>query len=133
IDNGQSLVGRISWLLVPGPNRGDEWPQDPDDFEYELHLSLPRTRFVVTGPDLFECLMKLRRQYLDPQSWKIGCNGARENAWASGMLRTSGGGIDVYLLTGTTNRPPRLAPTFGPSPKRSVVSVERQLAYYEWW
>jgi len=27
--------------------------------------------------------------------------------------------------------PLRLAPTFGPAPKRSVVTVERQLAYYE--
>jgi hypothetical protein len=125
------LIGQVSWRVVSGPNRGDAWPHDPDDFEYELDLSLEGDQYTALGPDLFECLMTVRRQYLDPKSWRIACNGARENAWASGMLRSSGGGTDVYLLRGTTNGKLRVVPTFGRAPKRSVVTVERQVAYYQ--
>jgi hypothetical protein len=70
--------------------------------------------WVAEGPDLFEALRALRR-IVDPLGIRLGVNGARRDAWASGMQRDMGEGRVVYLLTeGETKRPPQVS-TLGPA------------------
>lgn len=52
------------------------------------------------------------------------CNGARRNAWASGMQRDMGRGRVVYLLD-DSRRPPSV-PTLGLAPAEQVVTVQEQ-------
>src|SRR5690242_11610742 len=82
---GDELLGNalLSWDLGnDGPNL------------YDLRVTLPSGEAIRRqGPELFECLFQLRRLSLDPRDIKLAVNGARLNAWASGMLREQGGGL----------------------------------------
>jgi len=50
---------------------------------------------AAEGSDWFECRLSLRL-LLEERGWRILCNGARVNAWPSGMSRDMGGAM-VYL------------------------------------
>jgi hypothetical protein len=52
--------------------------------------------WAAEGPDLFKALRALRR-ILDPLGIRLGVNGARRDAWASGMQCDMGEGRAVYL------------------------------------
>jgi hypothetical protein len=61
--------------------------------------------WAAEGPDLFKALRALRR-ILDPLGIRLGVNGARRDAWASGMQCDTGEGRVVYLLVeGQAGRP----------------------------
>jgi hypothetical protein len=61
------------------------------------------------GPDLFKALRALRR-LMDPLGIRLGVNGARRDAWASGMQSDMGEGRVVYLLKeGQTTRPEQVS------------------------
>jgi hypothetical protein len=84
------------------------------------------------GPDLFEALRMLRR-VLDPLGIRLAVNGARRDAWSSGMQRDMGEGRSVYLLTeGTSGRPPHVS-TLGPAPLPDVGTVAEQDEQYRRW
>ena len=53
--------------------------------------------WAAEGPDVFKALRALRR-ILDPLGIRLGVNGARRDAWASGMQCDMGEGRVVYLL-----------------------------------
>jgi hypothetical protein len=59
--------------------------------------SLDGQNWAAEGPDLFKTLRALRR-ILDPLGIRLGINGARRDAWASGMQCDIGEGRVVYLL-----------------------------------
>jgi hypothetical protein len=77
------------------------------------------------GPDLFKALRALRR-ILDPLGIRLGVNGARRDAWASGMQCDMGEGRVVYLLVeGEAGRPEQVS-TLGSTSISHVGTVDDQ-------
>ncbi|MCP3880461.1 MAG: hypothetical protein GY701_19040 [Sulfitobacter sp.] len=100
---------------------------------YRLSLQGPNGQQAMsTAPDLFECLLLLRDQ-TDQLGLRLGCNGARRDAWASSMARDMGSGLVVYLLgpvTADQPQPSQVA-TFDSTPLDEVVTVDEQRAWYQ--
>lgn len=71
---------------------------------------------------------------LDADQVRVGLNGARPNAWASGMAADMGQGRSVYLLppTWTEERPP-LVQTLGPAPLLEVGTRADQDRFQHAW
>jgi len=87
----------------------------------------------ATGGDVFDALMKLRLK-AEPDGVQVCCNGARRNAWSSGMQRDMGEGFSTYLLRlGEHHERPESVPTFAPAPAAEVTSVAEQVAFHEQW
>ena len=126
-------------LLAPD---GSRWPcmltlrQGRETFDRAMEFSseqLGEERFEAG--DWFDCLISLR-QWLEATGWRILCNGARVNAWPSGMARSMGGGGMVYLHPGEQRQMTGddLVRTFDEAPAELVVTVGEQLAYHQhWW
>jgi len=88
--------------------------------------------WAASGPDLFEALRNLRR-LIDPLGFRLALNGARRDAWASGMQRDMGEGRYVYLLEpGQTGRPEQVD-TLATAPIELIGSVAEQEAHYAHW
>lgn len=89
--------------------------------------------YAAAGPDMFEALVRLRRQ-LEPEGWAIAVQGARRDAYPSGMARDMGGGFRTYLL-----RPGRkasvsdLVDTLADAPVALLATVDEQRAFFEAW
>jgi hypothetical protein len=83
--------------------------------------------------DVFECLLTLRDD-VERTGVRLCCNGARRDAWASGMQRDMGRGTSVYLLADVPRgtRPPQVD-TLGSAPADAVVSVQEQRAWHSDW
>jgi len=107
----------------------------PTDRTWTLELDAPDGRsWSAQASDVFKCLLILRRQP-EPEAIRLCCNGARINAWASGMARDMGGGIQVYLVT-LRQRPSLddLVPTLYPAPLAEIApTVEAQEDFNETW
>lgn len=102
---------------------------------HELSLRSPTgAGWTASATDIFEALLRLRR-LLEPSEIRVLCNGARLNAWASGMARDMGGGWQVYLLTpGEPADRRSLVPTLGPAPLDSIAaSVGAQKQFFVNW
>lgn len=80
--------------------------------------------------DLFWALIDFRK-VVEPQGWRVLCNGARRDTWPSGMLADSTAGTKVYLLSGPKEKSGSLPilDTFGPAPRTEVVTVEDQIRW----
>jgi hypothetical protein len=90
------------------------------------------TSWAAGGPDLFKALRALRR-ILDPLGIRLGVNGARRDAWASGMQCDMGEGRVVYLLVeGQAGRPEQVS-TLGSTSISHVGTVDDQERQYERW
>ena len=53
--------------------------------------------YTATGPDMFEALVRLRRQ-LEPDGLMVAVQGSRRDTYPSGMARDMGGGMQVYIM-----------------------------------
>ena len=84
------------------------------------------------GPDLFEALRTLRAK-LDQEEILLGCNGARPNAWASGMQRDMGEGKTVYLCELERRGRPPEARALDAAPLDEVATVSEQDAFHARW
>ena len=88
--------------------------------------------WAAEGPDLFNALRALRR-ILDPLGIRLGVNGARRDAWASGMQCDMGEGRAVYLLVeGQAGRPEPVR-TLGHTPVSHVDTVDDQDQQHKRW
>jgi hypothetical protein len=118
-----SSAGEQQWSL-DSSRRGRDWL---------LTLASPDGKsWAAEGPDLFEALRALRR-VLDPLGIRLGVNGARRDAWASGMQRDMAEGRVVYLLVeGQTGRPEQVS-TLGPTSVSHVGTVDDQDQQHERW
>ncbi|MFD1146721.1 hypothetical protein [Saccharothrix hoggarensis] len=101
---------------------------------YRVELRLAGDRFTATAPDAFEALVRLRRQ-VEPHGWAVAVQGARRDAWPSGMARDMGGGLRVYVM-----RPGRavtteddLVDTFADAPVDLLGTIAEQEAYRDAW
>ena len=87
----------------------------------------------ANGDDLFDCLVNLRGE-LEKDGAKILCNGARIDAYPSGMARDMARGRKVYLLRmGERARLEDLVNTFDEAPIDKLGSVADQREYYLSW
>ena len=75
--------------------------------------------------------MGLREQV---EGIRLCCNGARRDAWASGMQRDMGSGFTTYLLGETPkgDRPPAVA-TLDAAPVEMIVTVDEQRSWCRAW
>jgi hypothetical protein len=89
--------------------------------------------YTATGPDLFEALVRLRRQ-LEPEGLALAIQGSRRDTYPSGMARDMGGGERIHVL-----RPGRgahlddLVETFADAPVDQLATVDEQRAFWEAW
>lgn len=119
----QSDAGEQQWTLTTG-RQGRDWL---------LTLTGPDRRiWSAGGPDLFKALRELRCA-LDPLGIRLGVNGARRDAWASGMQCDMGEGRVVYLLAeGQTGRLEQVS-TLGRTAMEHVGTLEEQDQHYARW
>jgi hypothetical protein len=119
----QPDAGEQQWMLTTG-RRGRDWL---------LTLTGPdQTSWSAGGPDLFKAQRELRCA-LDPLGIRLGVNGARRDAWASGMQCDMGEGRVVYLLAeGQTGRPEQVS-TLGRTAIEHVGTLEEQDQYHARW
>jgi hypothetical protein len=101
---------------------------------YRLELFLGGDRFTATGPDLFEALVRLRRQ-LEPDGWRIAVQGARLDTYPSGMARDMGGGKSVYVMRPGQHQVAAadLVKTLSDAPVEQLATVPEQEAYVNNW
>jgi hypothetical protein len=111
-----------TWVLEVA-RRGREWL---------LALKGGERRWSAEGPDLFEALRTLRAK-LDEEEILLGCNGARPNAWASGMQRDMGEGKTVYLCELELHGRPPEARALDAAPLDEVATVSEQNAFHARW
>lgn len=83
--------------------------------------------------DVFQCLMEVRRK-VESVGARICCNGARLDAWSSGMQRDIAMGHWCYLVAGVPKgqHPPSVK-TLDPTDPDEAVLVEEQIAWHERW
>lgn len=103
-----------------------------DGGAWRLELLSEDRVWEAEGPDAFEALRNLRRQ-LDPLGVRLGCNGARVNAWSSGMQRDMGLGRATYLCRLGSFGKPEMARTLDPAPPSEVGTVAEQDEFHEAW
>jgi hypothetical protein len=90
-------------------------------------------RWTAEAFDVFEALLQIRRD-VEVLGLRLCCNGARRDAWSSGMQRDMVGGQSVYLLDSVpSGRRPLQVETLGTTPPASSVLVAEQEAWHQEW
>jgi hypothetical protein len=90
-------------------------------------------RWEAVGGDVFDALMEPRLK-AESDGIQLCCNGARRNAWSSGMQRDLGEGFTTYLLRlGEPHERPPSVRTLEPAPAAEVTTVAEQMAFHEQW
>jgi hypothetical protein len=86
--------------------------------------------YTATGPDMFQTLVRLRRQ-LEPDGLMVALQGSRRDTWPSGMARDMGGGLKIYVLRrGVPGRPDLVATLDDAEPgELATVSEQREFAH----
>jgi hypothetical protein len=96
IRDGQPESTRLrGWL------DGHDGPMPSYRIELVTRLGNYTCPYTATGPDMFEALVRLRRQF-EPDGLMVAVQGSRRDTYPSGMARDMGGGMRVY-----THRPAR--------------------------
>jgi len=100
---------------------------------WQLRLVCGDRHWQGSGHDVFTALLDLM-SHLDPDQVLIGVNGARPDAWPSGMAAQMSGGLIVYLLPPkwTRDRPPT-ARTLDPAPLAVVGTLTDKDTYRRAW
>lgn len=119
----RSSAGEQQWTLTTS-RRGRDW--------LLTITSLDGKSWAVEGPDLFKALRALRR-VLDTLDIQLGVNGARRDAWASGMQCDMGEGQVVYLLAERQAGRPEQVSTLAAASLSQVGTVEEQDQHHERW
>jgi len=89
--------------------------------------------YTATGPDMFEALVRLRRQ-LEPAGLVVAVQGSRRDTYPSGMARDMGGGMGVYVMRpGRAARREDLVDTLGDAPADQMATVDEQRAFFDAW
>ena len=92
IRDGQPESTRLrGWL------DGHDGPVPSYRIELVTRLGNYTCPYTATGPDMFEALVRLRRQ-LEPDGLMVAVQGSRRDTYPSGMARDMGGGMRVYIM-----------------------------------
>lgn len=111
-----------------------EWERLAPHRLYRLTARLEGLDDVITeSSDCFRAMQEVRSP-LDERGLKLCCNGARTDAWASGMQRDMGEGLVCYLLSlpRQATRPQQVS-IFGSAPVDAVGTVAEQEDHYQRW
>jgi hypothetical protein len=112
---------------------GYDGPMPSYRIELITRLGNYTSPYSATGPDMFEALVRLRRQ-LEPDGLAVAVQGPRRDTYPSGMARDMGGGMLVYVM-----RPGRpagredLVKTLDDAPPGQIAGVDEQRAFAETW
>jgi hypothetical protein len=89
--------------------------------------------YTATGPDMFEALVRLRRQ-LEPDGLTVAVQGSRRDTYPSGMARDMGGGMQVYVMRPGLRSPreDRVKTLDDASPDQ-LATVDEQRAFAKAW
>jgi hypothetical protein len=124
---------RLIEVLKAGQKQGQAAFIYPGAPPWGLEIQLPgREPVTREGPDLFECLMRIRER-LEPEGYQLLCNGSRRDCWASGMSRDMSGGTRLYLLTLGRRASKDTVFIFDEAPPELVGTVKEQREFYERW
>jgi hypothetical protein len=89
--------------------------------------------YTATAPDLFEALVRVRRQ-LEPDGLMVAVQGSRRDTYPSGMARDMGGGREVYVMRlGLPARREDMVGTLDDAPPGQLATVDEQWAFWEAW
>jgi hypothetical protein len=126
--NGQPELARLrGWL------DGRDGPVPTYRIELVTRVGNYTCPYTATAPDMFEALIRLRRQ-LEPDGLMIAVQGARRDTWASGMARDMGGGMQVYVMRpGLPARREDLVKTLDDASHDQMATVDEQLAFFRAW
>lgn len=112
---------------------GHDGPMPSYRIELRARLGNYTCPYTATGPDVFEALVRLRRQ-LEPDGLMIAVQGARRDTYPSGMARDMGAGMKVYVLhQGMRGRREDLVETLADAPLDDLGTVDEQRAFHDTW
>jgi hypothetical protein len=128
IRNGQHEPTRLrAWL------DGHDGPMPTYRIELVTRLGNYTCPYTATGPDVFEALVRLRRQ-LEPDGLMIAVHGARRDTYPSGMAGDMGAGMKVYVLhPGLRGRREDLIETLDDALPDELGTADEQRAFYDAW
>jgi hypothetical protein len=128
IRNGQHESTRLrAWL------DGHDGPMPAYRIELVVRTGNYTCLYTSTAPDVFEALVRLRRQ-LEPDGLIIAVQGARRDTYPSGMARDMGAGMKVYVLhPGLRSSREDLVETLDDALPDELGTVDEQRAFYDAW
>lgn len=128
IRDGQPERTRLrAWL------DGHDGPMPTCRIELVTRVGNHTSPYTATAPDMFETLVRLRRQ-LEPDGLTVAVQGARRDTYPSGMARDMGAGMKIYVLhPGLRARREDLVETLDDAPPEHLGTVEEQRAFAEAW
>jgi hypothetical protein len=128
IRNGQHEATRLrAWL------DGHDGPMPTYRIELVARAGNYTCPYTATAPDVFEALVRLRRQ-LEPDGLMIAVQGARRDTYPSGMARDMGAGMKVYVLhPGLRGRRGDLVETLDDALPDELATVDEQRAFRDAW
>ena len=128
IRNGQHEATRLrAWL------DGRDGPMPTYRIELVARVGNYTCPYTATAPDVFEALVRLRRQ-LEPDGLMIAVQGARRDTYPSGMARDMGAGMKVYVLhPGLRGRRGDLVETLDDALPDELATVDEQQAFRDAW
>jgi hypothetical protein len=122
----------VLWDGEPEQTRLRGWLDGHDGpvpaYRIELVTRLGRYTcpYTATGPDMFEALVRVRRQ-LEPDSLMVAVQGSRRDTYPSGMARDMGGGMPVYILRpGLRGHLEDLVKTLDDAPLGQIATVDER-------
>ncbi len=112
---------------------GHDGPMPSYRIELRARVGNYTCPYTATGPDVFEALVRLRRQ-LEPDGLMIAFQGARRDTYPSGMARDMGAGMKVYVLhPGIRGRREDLVETLDDARLDDLGTVDEQRAFHDRW
>jgi hypothetical protein len=126
-DNQQEQTRLRGWL------DGYDGPMPTYRIELVTRAGNYTCPYTATGPDMFEALVRLRRQ-LEPDGLTVAVQGSRRDTYPSGMARDMGGGMRVYIMRpGHPARRKDLVDLLDDAPPDQTATVDEQRAFFEAW
>jgi hypothetical protein len=157
VEVGRCLLSPITWL---DRSVGSEYPKLLEDREvlivregqqqrarlrglldgydgprpkYRIELLVGLDPYTSTAMDMFEALVRLRRQ-LEPEGWMVAVQGSRRDTYPSGMARDMGGGRRIYVMRpGQKAARDDLVDTLADAPIDQLATVDEQQVYRDAW
>jgi hypothetical protein len=103
------------------------------DRSYSIELEMPDQTLQAVGYDLVDALRGVRKQ-LERLGWLLAVQGARRDAYASGMIRDMIGGRETYLIQlGRQVSGDHLVDLLSESDVGALATVEEQEDFYRIW
>jgi hypothetical protein len=125
--------GQPEQIRLRGWLDGHDGPMPVYRIELVTRLGSYTCPYTATGPDMFEALVRLRRQ-LEPDGLMVAVQGSRRDTYPSGMARDMGGGMQVYITRpGLRARREDLVRTLDDAPREQIATVDEQRAFAEAW